>query len=100
MSNKATLAKPFPYSLPKEQIKILLLEGISDTAVNILKSAGYTKIERLTKALDGQALRDKLEGVRLLGIRSVRTRLTWMPAGTWGSLSSTHLFQIHARSPS
>jgi D-3-phosphoglycerate dehydrogenase / 2-oxoglutarate reductase len=75
MSNKATLAKPFPYSLPKEQIKILLLEGISDTAVNILKSAGYTKIERLTKALDGQALRDKLEGVRLLGIRS-RTQLT------------------------
>jgi D-3-phosphoglycerate dehydrogenase / 2-oxoglutarate reductase len=71
----ATLHKPFPYSLPKDQIKILLLEGISETAVNILKAAGYTKIERLTKALEGQALRDKLVGVRMLGIRS-RTQLT------------------------
>ena len=69
------MAKPFPYSLPKDEIKILLLEGISDTAVNVLKGNGYTKIERLTKALEGQALRDKLQGVRMLGIRS-RTQLT------------------------
>ena len=34
-----TLDMPFPYSLPKDQIKILLLEGISDTAVNVLKGA-------------------------------------------------------------
>ncbi len=40
-------------SLSKDRIKILLLEGISDTAVNVLKSAGYTNIERLPKALDG-----------------------------------------------
>ena len=70
-----TLRQPFPTSLPKEKIKILLLEGISDTAVNVLKSAGYASIERYTKALDGVALRKALEGVRLLGIRS-RTQIT------------------------
>jgi D-3-phosphoglycerate dehydrogenase / 2-oxoglutarate reductase len=75
MSSKPSQTKPFPFSMPKDEIKILLLEGISDTAVNVLKGNGYTKIERLTKALEGKALRDKLEGVRMLGIRS-RTQLT------------------------
>ncbi len=71
----ATLKQPFPTSLPKDKIKILLLEGISDTAVNVLKGAGYTNIERHTKALEGAALRKALEGTRLLGIRS-RTQIT------------------------
>jgi D-3-phosphoglycerate dehydrogenase / 2-oxoglutarate reductase len=70
-----TLKQPFPYSLPKEKIKILLLEGISETAVNILRGAGYTHIDRRTTALDGPALREALDGVRLLGIRS-RTQIT------------------------
>ena len=64
-----TLKQPFPYSLPKDRIKILLLEGISDTAVNVLRGAGYTQIDRRTKALDGPALREALDGVRMLGIR-------------------------------
>jgi D-3-phosphoglycerate dehydrogenase / 2-oxoglutarate reductase len=75
MSAQDTLKQPFPYSLPKEKIKILLLEGISETAVNVLRAAGYTKIDRRTKALDGPALREALQGVRLLGIRS-RTQIT------------------------
>ncbi|PTM54926.1 phosphoglycerate dehydrogenase [Phreatobacter oligotrophus] len=62
-------------SLSKDRIKILLLEGISDTAVNVLKSAGYTNIERLPKALDGAALTKAIRGVHLLGIRS-RTQIT------------------------
>ncbi len=62
-------------SLPKDKIKILLLENISDTAVNALKGAGYRNIERLTKALEGKALIDALQGVRLLGIRS-RSEIT------------------------
>lgn len=70
-----TLAQPFPYSLPKDEIRILLLEGISDTAVNVLKGAGYNQIERVAKALEGAELRDRLKGVRLLGIRS-RTQIT------------------------
>ena len=75
MSVQDTLKQPFPYSLPKEKIKILLLEGISETAVAVLRSAGYTQIDRRAKALDGSALRAALEGVRMLGIRS-RTQIT------------------------
>lgn len=71
----ATLKQPFPYSLPKDQIRVLLLEGISDSAVNVLQGAGYTQIERVPKALDGAELRKRLKGVRMLGIRS-RTQLT------------------------
>jgi D-3-phosphoglycerate dehydrogenase len=71
-----TLKQPFPYSLPKDKIKVLLLEGISQTAVDLFQAAGYAQIERRTTALDGAALRQALAGgVRLLGIRS-RTRLT------------------------
>jgi D-3-phosphoglycerate dehydrogenase / 2-oxoglutarate reductase len=76
MDRTATLAQPFPYSLPKDQIKILLLEGISETAVRVLQGAGYSQIDRRTKALDGAELRKALQsGVRMLGIRS-RTQLT------------------------
>ncbi|HEX6001684.1 MAG TPA: phosphoglycerate dehydrogenase [Hyphomicrobiaceae bacterium] len=70
------LKQPFPYSLPKEKIKILLLEGISETAVDCFKAAGYSQIDRRTKALGAADLRQALtDGVRLLGIRS-RTQLT------------------------
>ena len=75
MSATTTLRQPFPTSLPKDQIKILLLEGISETAVNVLKGNGYNNIERHSKALDGAQLRKALQGVRLLGIRS-RTQVT------------------------
>lgn len=64
-----------PLSRPKDKIKILLLEGISETAVDALKSAGYTNVERHMKALEGEALRDALKGVSMVGIRS-RTQLT------------------------
>ena len=36
----------------------------------MLAGAGYTNVTRLTKALDGAALREALHGVHLLGIRS------------------------------
>ncbi|MGE0854941.1 MAG: phosphoglycerate dehydrogenase [Hyphomicrobiaceae bacterium] len=64
-----------PLSRPKDKIKILLLEGISETAVDALSSAGYSNIERHAKALEGPALRQALEGVSMVGIRS-RTQLT------------------------
>jgi D-3-phosphoglycerate dehydrogenase / 2-oxoglutarate reductase len=66
---------PKSLSRPKDQIKILLLEGISEQAVSILQSAGYNNIDRRTKALDGADLRSALKGVSMLGIRS-RTQLT------------------------
>jgi D-3-phosphoglycerate dehydrogenase / 2-oxoglutarate reductase len=62
-------------SLPKVKIKFLLLEGIAETAVAALGNAGYANIERLPKALDGDALIDALQGVRVLGIRS-RSQIT------------------------
>ncbi len=62
-------------SLPTSQIKVLLLEGINDSAVEIFKTAGYTNLERLPKALDPEALRAALKGVHIVGIRS-RTQLT------------------------
>ena len=62
-------------SLPKEKIKFLLLEGIAETAVAALGTAGYSNIERLPKALDGDALTEALQGVRILGIRS-RSQIT------------------------
>ena len=61
---------PTPLSRPKDRIKILLLEGISETAVGALKGAGYTNVTRLTKALEGKALREALAGYSILGIRS------------------------------
>lgn len=62
-------------SRPKEKIKILLLEGISDSAAAAFTSAGYTNVELQKKALNGEELRQALDGVSMLGIRS-RTQLT------------------------
>ena len=61
-------------SLSKDKIKILLLEGIHQTAVDLFRSAGYENVTRLTKALDGAELREALQGVHMVGIRS-RTKL-------------------------
>ncbi len=61
-------------SLSKDKIRILLLEGINDSAVALLREAGYSAITRLPKALEGAALGDALRGVHILGIRS-RTEL-------------------------
>jgi D-3-phosphoglycerate dehydrogenase len=58
-----------------EQAKLLLLENVNDSAVELLQSSGFTDIERLPKALDGEALQRALKGISLLGIRS-RTSLT------------------------
>ena len=62
-------------SLEKSKIKILLLEGVDPSAVESLNKAGYTSVEYLKKALDGQELLDKIENVHFIGIRS-RTHLT------------------------
>jgi D-3-phosphoglycerate dehydrogenase len=62
-------------SLPKEQIRLLLLEGVHDSAVELLQAAGYSNISRSPKALQGAALEDAMHGVHMLGIRS-RTQLS------------------------
>jgi D-3-phosphoglycerate dehydrogenase len=57
-------------SYPKEKIKILLLENISDQAVMNFSRSGYTEVEKLTKALPEEELINKIKNVHLLGIRS------------------------------
>jgi D-3-phosphoglycerate dehydrogenase len=58
-----------------EQAKLLLLENVNDSAVELLVSSGFADIERKPKALEGDALRNAVKGISLLGIRS-RTSLT------------------------
>jgi D-3-phosphoglycerate dehydrogenase len=79
--------------LQKDKIKVLLLEGISDTAVAALESSGYVNIERLPKALDGPALKKALGGVHLLGIRS-RTQLTDDAIASADSLIAVGCFSV------
>ncbi|MBG6144934.1 D-3-phosphoglycerate dehydrogenase [Labrenzia sp. EL_142] len=62
-------------SRPKNQIRWLLLEGISPTAQNVLERAGYSNVEVLPGALEKDALIEKLQDVQILGIRS-RTQVT------------------------
>ena len=62
-------------SHPKEKLKFVLLEGIHPTAVDALKSDGYTNIVTSPKALAGDELASVLADAHFLGIRS-RTQLT------------------------
>ncbi len=62
-------------SFPKDRIRVLLLEGVNDSAVATLQQAGYTNLTRLPKALDEAQLVEAVEKTHVLGIRS-RTQLT------------------------
>nr|WP_294917612.1 phosphoglycerate dehydrogenase [uncultured Neokomagataea sp.] len=62
-------------SLAKNKINILLLEGVHDSAVSHLAAQGYAQVTRLKGALEGDALKEALRGVHMVGIRS-RTQLT------------------------
>jgi D-3-phosphoglycerate dehydrogenase len=62
-------------SFPREDLKILLLEGVSPTSVEALKSAGYTRIEYHDKALPHDELLKAIEDAHMVGLRS-RTQLT------------------------
>ncbi|MGY3614939.1 phosphoglycerate dehydrogenase [Bradyrhizobium sp. USDA 10063] len=64
-----------PLSLPKQKIRVLLLEGVNVSAVRLFDTNGYTEVERLPKALGAKELKRALSGVHMLGIRS-RTQLT------------------------
>ncbi len=62
-------------SYPKEKINILLLENISETAVQIIKSAGYINVTKLTGAVSEDELCKQIKNVHLIGIRS-KTQIT------------------------
>tara|TARA_Y100001963_G_scaffold103891_1_gene143141 strand:- start:47 stop:1288 length:1242 start_codon:yes stop_codon:yes gene_type:complete len=62
-------------SLAKDRIKILLLEGVHESAVNVLKQQGYDSIEYVKTSLSEEELCERIKDVHFLGIRS-RTQLT------------------------
>jgi D-3-phosphoglycerate dehydrogenase / 2-oxoglutarate reductase len=62
-------------SYPKEKIKILLLENISETAIAKMHQYGYASIKKIPGALDEASLIKELKDVHMVGIRS-KTQIT------------------------
>jgi len=62
-------------SLDKSRIRIVLLEGVHDRAVENFARHGYRTVKRYKKALAGAELREAVADAHFVGIRS-RTRLT------------------------
>ena len=62
-------------SYPKEKIRILFLENISDLAVKNFQQQGYPQVQKITKALTEQDLINEIKDVHILGIRS-KTQIT------------------------
>ncbi len=57
-------------SRPKNQIRWLLLEGISQSAISVLNENGYHNVERVQIAYDKDALIEALQGTQIVGVRS------------------------------
>lgn len=63
------------HSLDKDKIKILLLEGVHQSAVDVFERAGYTNIEYHKASLGDEALLESIKDAHFVGLRS-RTQLT------------------------
>ncbi len=57
-------------SYPKDKIKVLFLENISDKAVHYFKQQGYTDVKKVAGALSEEELIKVIKDVHILGIRS------------------------------
>lgn len=62
-------------SLAKDKIKILLLEGVHQSALDELTAKGYSNIEYIKTSLSESDLIEKIANAHFIGIRS-RTQLT------------------------
>ena len=62
-------------SFPRSDIKVLLLEGVSQTALESFRNAGYSQIEYHEKSLPEAELAKRVAEAHILGIRS-RSQLT------------------------
>ena len=62
------------YSFNKQDIGVLLLEGIHQSAVTYFTDQGYSRVEYFKGALDEQELDEKIKDVHIIGIRS---RTSW-----------------------
>ncbi|MDP2038591.1 MAG: phosphoglycerate dehydrogenase, partial [Ignavibacteria bacterium] len=63
------------YSLAKEKIKVLLLEGMHENALELFNQNDYTNVEYIKSSLEGEELIEKIKDAHLIGIRS-KTHLT------------------------
>ena len=63
------------YSLDKDKIKVLLLEGVHQTAVEAFQASGYVTLDYHAKALPEAELCAAIADAHIVGIRS-RTQLT------------------------
>ena len=80
-------------SLPKHRVRVLLLEGIHDSAAACFADAGYSQVVRNGRALDGEALVEALRDVHFVGIRS-RTQLTNVALAAAGQALAVGCFCI------
>ena len=62
-------------SFPRQDIKVLLLEGISASAVEVFQRAGYSRVELHAKSLPEDELKARIAEAHIVGLRS-RTQLT------------------------
>lgn len=63
------------FSLEKNKIKVLLLEGLHPSSMEVFENAGYSNIECLKTSLPENELIEKIKDVHFIGIRS-RTHLS------------------------
>ncbi|CUS48354.1 MAG: D-3-phosphoglycerate dehydrogenase [Idiomarinaceae bacterium HL-53] len=63
------------FSLAKDKIKILLLEGVHPSAIECFEQQGYTEIESHATAMNEDELASRIDEFHFIGIRS-RTQLT------------------------
>ncbi|MBU2184561.1 MAG: phosphoglycerate dehydrogenase [Gammaproteobacteria bacterium] len=81
------------FSLAKDKIKILLLEGLHQSAVQSFKNQGYSNIEYLKTSLPEEELIERIKEVHFIGIRS-RTQLTEKVLDAAGKLVAIGCFCI------
>ena len=62
-------------SYPKDKIKILMLENISEAAIKVFKDSGYADIKKISGALSEEQLINEIKEVHMVGIRS-KTQIT------------------------
>ncbi|MGB2260377.1 MAG: phosphoglycerate dehydrogenase [Porticoccaceae bacterium] len=80
-------------SLGKQKIKILLLEGVHPSAVEVFKAAGYENIDYYPAALPENQLLEKIADAHFVGIRS-RTQLNAQVFATAKKLIAVGCFCI------
>jgi len=86
------MASQPPTSFPKDQIKILLLENIHQSAVTLFKAEGF-QVESVSTALKEKELVEKIRDVHVIGIRS-KTQLRALPISEGKRLLSIGAFCI------